>query len=107
MQQKQEEKSYQQELNRIHGIVTGKVTKSSLDRNIFELATMIGGVGDITGREYRIIYNEDKSIKGFRQLPVKISTLISLFHEANEYGKRQEIQMKDKVPHGPKKLRGR
>lgn len=108
MQQQQKVKQYQQELDRIHGIVTGQKEGSvSLDRNIFELATFIGGVGDIIGREYKIHYDVMSRIDRIVQLPMRMDKLLSLFHQATEYDKRQKKQSKEDIPKGPKVLRGR
>ena len=105
MQQKQEEKPYKKVLDDIHDQVTSQSNKQTLDGAIFDLCTLIGGWGDITGREYEFIYNGDK-IVGFRQKPIKMKSILGLFHELGEYNKRQEKMYKDNTPKMPR-MRGR
>ncbi len=97
-----------QSLSNIQNRVAGKSEGSvGLDRNIFELVSIIGSIGDIVGREYNFKYNNGKII-GFEQMPMRTDKLLSLFREASEFNKRQNKAHKSgrKGPNIPR-VRGR
>ncbi len=96
MQQQQEVKESDRTFIRnLQSQVTSSDKRVGLDTSIFELSTLIGGMGDIIGREYDLIYENGKVVKVI-QKPMRVSTLLTLFHEASEYNKRQEKTSKPK-----------
>jgi len=76
---------------RVSGRYKGNV---GLDGNIYQLAKELGCLGDLIGREYVIVRDESGQIIGFRQKPVRVATLLTLFKEAQKDAERQEAEMK-------------
>lgn len=90
-------------LESLRSKVSGTIgSKVGLDGNIFELCTLVGGWGDITGREFEVKYEGNKIIK-IIQKPIRLSVLMSLIKEAQKHNERQEKASKTKGPKGRKR----
>lgn len=67
--------------------------KVTIETEFYLLAKELGCLGDIIGRDYEFIFKDGKII-GMRQLPMKISSFISLMNEMERDHKNQEKAMK-------------
>ncbi len=85
--------SNQDKLNQIQSKVTsGK--DAGFDSSLFELASQLGCIGDILGREFEVQYDVNGRINKIVQTPMRIDKVVSLFDEANKYNERQNKMMK-------------
>ena len=84
-------------LEEIRARVTGQSSKLSFDDTIFELWSLIGGFGDFVGREFYVVYQDDKIVKVI-QKPIRTKVLLKLFKLFEKYCERQEKSMKKSQP---------
>mgnify|MGYP001609457285 CR=1 FL=1 len=84
-------------LEEIRARVTGQSSKLSFDDAIFELWSLIGGFGDFVGREFYVVYQDDKIVKVI-QKPIRTKVLLKLFKLFEKYCERQERSMKKNQP---------
>lgn len=84
-------------LEEIRARVTGQSTKLSFDDALFEIWSLIGGFGDFVGREFYVIYQDDKVVK-IIQKPIRTKLLLKLFKLFEKYCERQEKSMKKSQP---------
>ena len=104
---KQEKKHDFTERNRLLTEITAKVTNQNrnltLDSALFELWSIIGGMGDFIGREFYIIYENDRPVK-LVQKPIRTKTLLTIFKEFEKYRQREKKKAEKQTP---KTLSGR
>lgn len=84
-------------LDQIKSQVTNRGQKLTFDDTIFEVWSLIGGFGDFVGREFDIIYENDKIVKVI-QKPIRTKLLLRLFKLFENYCKRQENMYKKNQP---------
>ena len=70
----------------------------NLDGLIFQLASELGCIGDILGREYEVIYDDDGRISLIRQKPFRAHQLLTLFSEGIKESKRRRKEMRKNQP---------
>ena len=84
-------------LNRIQSQVINKGSKLTFDDALFELWSLIGGFGDFVGREFYVVYQDDKIVK-IIQKPIRTKTLLRMFKLFENYCERQEKMYKKSQP---------
>lgn len=84
-------------LDQIKSQVTNRGNKLTFDDAIFELWSLIGGFGDFVGREFYVVYQDDKIVKVI-QKPIRTKVLLRMFKLFENYCERQEKSMKKNQP---------
>ena len=98
----------QSKLDQLKQRVKGQSSsKADIATEFFILAKELSCLGDLLGREYEFVYKTRerkvlfwkfrfKKLTGFKQLPIKIPTFITLLDELEAHIKREAKAMKDK-----------
>jgi len=92
MQSRQDNK-----LSNLKDKVLNKRTDIGLDGSIYYIAKELSCIGDILGREYKVIYEGDK-ITGIIQKPIRMNNLIALLRETKAYAERENAHTKRNMP---------
>ncbi len=73
--------------------IQGQSNEGDLTTSLYYLIKELGCLPDILGREYEVVYKDNKIVK-IIQKPISISAMMVLLKEMEEDYQRQEKEMK-------------